>query len=227
MIHREGVQIIWKFKMQSMLGKLSAASEAANYIVLFKMLTQNLCPTCHYPLYLHICMSRELVHFPRLSWALSAKISVYVYPENSSELYDCVVCFLILLPHTSKSRCMHLISVCSQTCVSVCVGRFPLTSEKYVWGCLCAFCAQVCLGLRVWASILTLVTMRAWANVSMGVSPWKAGYLYFRISRWQSSRLLKQYATSSVELVFVCVLLRMCVGDREETLGKIACAFLT
>lgn len=72
-----------------------------------------------------------------------------------------------------------------------------------------------------------LVTVRVWANVSMGVSPWKKQGISILGSHVDNSRLL--YATSTVELVYVCAWLRMCVGVkdcvhfREETVIKIVC----
>lgn len=61
--------------------------------------------------------------------------------------------------------------------------------------------------------------------MSMGVSPWKAGSLYFGISRWQSSRLQK--LSSAEPGGFVRTLLWMCVGDEEETAVGSARALLT
>lgn len=179
MIHRLGAELkgrplTWRYKMQSMLLTLSAASEPAACDVSLKMLAWNLWPTCHYPPYSCVCVRVRLGN-----WSTFHRYLLVYRPESqrmfiSSELVAWRLQIWVNPTAYTLSPCVqvgtHIWEACSQC---VCVPSIL----KFV---------QVC----------AKASSCRWRCMRGLTCPWvylhgKQGNLYFRCSRWQSSRLLE------------------------------------
>lgn len=77
----KGRPLTWRYKMQSMLLTLSAASKPADCDVSLKMLAWNLRPTCHYPPYSCVC-----VHVRLGSWSTFHHYLLVYRPESQRML---------------------------------------------------------------------------------------------------------------------------------------------